>query len=124
MNYKCYIVDDEMHGINLVSDYIKESDDLEIVGTANDPRLALDQINLLKPDIVFTDINMPYISGIELAKKIKDFAFVVFVSADRSYSHPEIDLEKNIYLTKPLRLQKFLDAVLEIKSRLTLKKTI
>ncbi|PWS25930.1 hypothetical protein DHW03_19040 [Pedobacter yonginense] len=123
MNYKCYIVDDEMHGINLVSDYIKESHDLEIVGSANDPRLALNQINLLKPDIVFTDINMPYISGVELAKKIMDFAFVVFVSADRPYSHPEIDLEKNIFLTKPIRLQKFLDAVSEIKSRLNRKTT-
>ena len=124
MNYTCYIVDDEIHGINLVSQYISEINDLEVVGTANDPRVALEQILFLKPNIVFTDINMPYMSGIELASKIENFSFVVFISANRPYSHPEIDLEKNIFLTKPMRLQKFLDAVLEIKSRLNQKKTI
>jgi len=118
MALTCFIVDDEMHGIHLIQDYLIENRSLKILGTSTDPRKALELIKQLEPDIVFTDINMPFMSGIELASFIDNLSVVVFISADRAYSHPEIDLKKNIYLTKPLRKQRLMDAIQEIQTRL------
>ncbi len=118
MELTCYIVDDEQHCIYLTSDLIATTDFLKIIGTANDSRMAIAEIRALKPDVVFTDINMPYLSGVDLANQVKDVALVVFVTAEMPYFYPEINLEKSLFLTKPVSLSRFLIAASEIKSRL------
>ena len=117
MNLTCYVVDDEPHCVAETIEYIERTAGIELIGSATDPRKALHEIELLKPGIVFTDFNMPYLSGIDLAGRIDHFTQVVFISGERQYNYPEIDWKNYIYLTKPLNYKKFMDAVLMIRSR-------
>ncbi|RLJ75161.1 LytR/AlgR family response regulator transcription factor [Pedobacter alluvionis] len=114
----CYIVDDEQYCISYTSDLIKETKTFTIIGTSTDPREAIAEIKELKPDVIFTDINMPHISGIDLATQVEHIGLVVFISSDMRFSHPQIDLQNSIFLNKPVSLPEFLKAVLLIKSRL------
>jgi YesN/AraC family two-component response regulator len=118
MELTCYIVDDEHHCIGSTTDLITATGAFKIVGTATDPRLAITEIKDLKPDVIFTDINMPYISGIDLANQVDDIGIVVFISADMPFSYPQIDLEKSIFLGKPVSLKEFTAATVLIKSRI------
>ncbi|ANF50363.1 hypothetical protein A0O34_07470 [Chryseobacterium glaciei] len=118
MNLTCYIVDDEHHCITFITDLIKETQLFRIIGTATDPRTAITEIKELKPDVIFTDINMPYISGIDLAAQVEHIGLVVFISSDILFSHPRIDLQKSMFLGKPVSLRDFSKAAAQIKSRL------
>jgi len=118
MGLTCYIIDDELHNIATIKEYIIDANDFKIAGTATDPRIAIEEINKLKPDVVFSDINMPLISGIDLAKQVENITMVVFVTAERLYNLKGIDLDKSIVLHKPLSRAKFLRASELIKSRL------
>jgi len=117
MNISCYVVDDEPYCVGETIDCTERTRGLELVGSATDPRKALHEIELLKPVIVFTDFNMPYLSGIDLAGKINHFTQVVFITGERQYNYPEIDWKNYMYLTKPLNYKKFMDAVSMIRSR-------
>ncbi|MBA2612427.1 MAG: response regulator transcription factor [Bacteroidetes bacterium] len=66
-----YLVDDHQMLIDGLKAIISSEKDFEIVGECTLPLLAFEQIQLLKPDIVLTDINMPELSGIELVRKLK-----------------------------------------------------
>ncbi|MBL7913105.1 MAG: response regulator transcription factor [Bacteroidia bacterium] len=68
---KIYLVDDHQMLIDGLKAIISSEKDFEIVGECTLPLLAFEQIQLLKPDIVLTDINMPELSGIELVRKLK-----------------------------------------------------
>ncbi|WP_416348652.1 response regulator [Pedobacter sp. MR22-3] len=58
------------------------------MGAATDPRKAIVEIKELKPNIIFTDINMPDISGIDLASRVDHIGLVVFISAKMFFSYP------------------------------------
>ena len=68
---KIYLVDDHQMLIDGLKAIISSEKEFEIVGECTLPLLAFEQIQLLKPDIVLTDINMPELSGIELVRKLK-----------------------------------------------------
>ncbi len=68
---KIYLVDDHQMLIDGLKAIISSEKDFEIVGECTLPLLAFEQIQLLKPDIVLTDINMPELSGVELVRKLK-----------------------------------------------------
>ncbi|MDP1802898.1 MAG: response regulator transcription factor [Bacteroidota bacterium] len=68
---KIYLVDDHQMLIDGLKAIISSEKDFEIVGECTLPLLAFEQIQLLKPDIVLTDINMPELSGIDLVRKLK-----------------------------------------------------
>ncbi len=87
---KIYLVDDHQMLIDGLKAIIFSEKDFEIVGECTFPLLAIEQIQLLKPDIVLTDINMPELTGIELVRKLKprmaDTKFVALsMFGERSY---------------------------------------
>jgi two-component SAPR family response regulator len=118
MELTCYIVDDEHHCIASTTDLIIETGCFKIVGTATDPRKAINEIKDLKPKVIFTDINMPHISGIHLASQVDHIGLVVFISADMPFTYPQIDLNKNLFLGKPVSLSEFRKATDLIKAKL------
>ena len=69
---KILIVDDEYPARKLIRYYIEDENDIEIVGEYDNCREALDYINMNSVDIVFLDINMPKMNGIDMAEKIKN----------------------------------------------------
>ena len=64
---KCFIIDDESHAIDLLKDYIANTPDLILLGTSNSPMEGLAAVRKEKPDILFLDIDMPMLNGLELS---------------------------------------------------------
>ena len=115
MSITCYIVDDERHNVVLLSEEIDRSADLTLIGASVDSETALLEIREKRPDVVFSDINMPQMSGIKLASLIDSFTKVVFVSGELQ-SKFSGEINQNLYLKKPLSSRRFSEVVNYLKT--------
>lgn len=102
--YKTIIIDDEQNCIEVLETLIKENfNDLHIDATFNSSKKALEYLKIHQPDLVFLDIQMPFINGIELLEKLENFNFhVVFTTAFDQYAIKAIKLSAIDYLLKPI----------------------
>lgn len=107
----CIIIDDEPLAIDLLESYASKIEDLEVIGTYNN---ALDALKLLREttvDLLFLDIQMPEITGVEFKKIINPDIKVIFTTAYSEYAIESYDLNAVDYLLKPITFQRFLQAV-------------
>jgi len=105
MEIKVFVVDDEPDSLELVSSMIEKHCDSEICGTSQDADNALEQINILRPNLVICDVQMPGKSGIELAREIRKIdnkIEIVFITAYDSFALDAIKLEALDYILKPV----------------------
>jgi DNA-binding LytR/AlgR family response regulator len=119
MKLTCLIIDDEPIARKLLQEYIEETDFLELVGVAENPLKATGLINTLKPDLIFVDINMPKMSGIEFLRSSVNLPMVIMTTAYGQYALDGFELAVIDYLVKPFSLERFLNATqkaLELKS--------
>ena len=115
--FTCYVVDDESHAIETLASYIGKSPGLELLGTSTNPLEALDQINnLIAPDITFLDIDMPELSGLDLAGLINDRTTVIFTTAFPEYALGAFEKNAVDYLLKPISFERFLASVKKVSS--------
>lgn len=114
---RCMIVDDEPLAVDLLADYVRKTDSLELAGMYTDPVLALSDIRSQAPDLVFLDIQMPDLNGLELSRMLPESTMVVFTTAFREYALESYEVEAVDYLLKPVRYQKFLEAVSRAEKR-------
>jgi len=108
---KCMIVDDEPLAIQLLTAHIEQMPELELVATAENP---IDAIGLLKEhtiDLLFLDIQMPVLTGIELVRTLQNPPGVIFTTAYREYAVESYELDVVDYLMKPITFIRFLKAV-------------
>ncbi len=116
MKYKCIIVDDEQPARKLLENYCSKLSELEHVGSF---KSALDAAPILREqsiDILFLDIQMPNISGIDFLKTLKNLTTkVVLTTAYRDYAVEGYDLDAIDYLLKPIEFHRFLRAIDKIK---------
>jgi len=116
---KAIIVDDEMQLRNhLKSQLINVWPDLEICGQAKNGQEALKLFETYQPDIVFLDINMPGMSGLEVAKNISDKCWIIFVTAYDQYAIEAFENEAIDYLLKPVTIERLEKTVMRIKKRI------
>ncbi|MEJ7588618.1 MAG: response regulator transcription factor [Ferruginibacter sp.] len=108
---RCLIVDDEQHAIDILVHYINQTSYLELVGTSTRPIEALQTVVTQKVDLVFLDIQMPDLSGIDFVKAINGKARVILTTAYSEFAIEGFDLEVVDYLLKPIRFPRFLIAV-------------
>ena len=108
---KCIVVDDEPLAVEMLATYIRKTPSLELAGTFTDPVQAVSAMAEIKPDLVFLDIQMPYLNGLELARLIPEDTRIIFTSAFRQYAFESYEVEALDYILKPIRYQKFLEAV-------------
>ncbi|HRW62993.1 MAG TPA: LytTR family DNA-binding domain-containing protein [Bacteroidales bacterium] len=109
--YQCVIIDDEPIAIRLIQAHLDRFDDFNCVKTFTK---AIDAIQLLskeKIDLLFLDINMPGISGIELLKSLPNPPKVIFTTAYRNFAADAFDLDALDYLVKPISFERFLKAI-------------
>jgi DNA-binding LytR/AlgR family response regulator len=100
---KALIVDDEVPARTRLKRLLEKYDDLVIIGEAADGLSALEEIERLKPDIVFLDIEMPELDGLEVAETLKeDGPRVVFVTAYNEHALKAFELSAADYLVKPI----------------------
>jgi len=107
----CLIVDDEQHAIDILEHYIKQAPFLHIAATTTNPIEALQILSTQKIDLVFLDIQMPELSGIDLIKAINGSCKVILTTAYSEFAIEGFDLEVIDYLLKPIRFPRFLSAV-------------
>lgn len=110
MKLKCIIIDDEPVARKILQEFIEEIDFLELVGQAENPLKAMSLINDNNPDIIFLDINMPKITGIEFLKTSKLQAKIIMTTAYAEHAVEAFGLEVLDYLVKPIAFDRFLRA--------------
>jgi DNA-binding LytR/AlgR family response regulator len=108
--YTCIIIDDEPHAIEGLKGYINVLPELSLIKSYTDPLIALKEINAnTKVDVVFLDVDMPKISGIELAKEIRSkIDKLVYTTAYTKYAFDAFETNADAYLLKPYSLGKFI----------------
>ncbi len=107
----CIIVDDEQHAIDILDHYVKQTPHLNLVACFTNPIEALQLMGQQKIDLVFLDIQMPELSGIDFIKAIHGKSKVILTTAYSEFALEGYDLYVVDYLMKPIRLPRFLAAV-------------
>ena len=110
----CIVVDDEPLAVEMLVGYVQRTPSLEILGSYTDPVQALSEIRTMVPDMVFMDIQMPDINGLELSRMLPAATRVVFTTAFREYALDGYEVDAVDYLLKPVRYQKFQEAVAKV----------
>ncbi|MEO6722819.1 MAG: LytTR family DNA-binding domain-containing protein [Ferruginibacter sp.] len=108
---KCLIVDDEQHAIDILVHYIGQTSYLELVSSTTKPVEALQIVATQNIDLVFLDIQMPDLSGIDFIKAINGKARVILTTAYSEFAIEGFDMDVVDYLLKPIRFPRFLNAV-------------
>ncbi|WP_276499410.1 LytR/AlgR family response regulator transcription factor [Pontibacter litorisediminis] len=108
-NYRCVVIDDEDHAIELLADYIAATPRLQLEKTFQDPVAALmDSAPEVPYDFIFLDIDMPRLTGLELAKSLRSRTrFLVFTTAHQKYALEAYDVRADHFLLKPISMNKF-----------------
>jgi len=107
----CIIVDDEPHAIEVLDHYVKQTPHLHLVATFTNPIEALQLFTQRKIDLVFLDIQMPDVSGIDFIKAIQGKSKVILTTAYSEFALEGYELAVIDYLMKPIRFPRFLTAV-------------
>ncbi|EGK03258.1 LytR/AlgR family response regulator transcription factor [Dysgonomonas gadei] len=110
MKLKCVIIDDEPLAIDLLKTYVAKTPFLELTGTFNNALSAMDTISNGKTDVLFLDINMPQITGLEFSKTIPPSTKIIFTTAYDHYAVDGFRLNALDYLLKPINYTEFLQA--------------
>lgn len=111
MNATCLIVDDEPLAIQLMQKHILESGVLELSGSCSHAMEASAFLRTHKVDLIFLDIQMPKLTGIELLRMLKPAPAVIFTTAHREYAMEGYELDVVDYLLKPISFERFMAAV-------------
>ena len=119
----CLIVDDEPLAVDVIVSYVEQVGDINIVETTNNP---LEVIRILKQhqiDLVFLDIEMPNLNGIDLVKTLDHLPQFIFTTAYPQYALDGFNLNATDYLVKPIPFSRFLKAVSRAREVYELKKS-
>ncbi len=111
MTLKCLIADDEPLAHTLLDNYISRLKTLTVVGHAYNAFEVLDFLGENDVDMLFLDINMPDLTGLEMLKTLSNPPIVILTTAYSEYSLEAFDLGVLDYLLKPIRFDRFLKAV-------------
>lgn len=118
---RAIIVDDEPLAIKMLEGYVARTPFLTHAGSYNDPVQALSDIRSLAPEIVFLDIQMPDLNGMELSRMLPPDTRVIFTTAFKQYAFESYEVSALDFLLKPIRYQKFLEAAQKAQEWFALK---
>lgn len=115
-----FIAEDEPLAREALRDSVQTRAELKLIGEADNGRTALEQINLLRPDVVFMDIQMPEMTGLEVIKRLDYQPQIIFTTAYDQYAVTAFELNAVDYLLKPFSRDRFdaaVDRLLEESSK-------
>ena len=110
-NIRILIIDDETPARELIKHYLKEVESIEVIAECSDGFSGLKSISALKPDLVFLDIQMPRLTGIELVEVLTEKPEIIFTTAYDQFAIRAFELNAVDYLMKPFEKRRFLGAV-------------
>ncbi len=118
---RCIIVDDEPLAVKMLEGFVERTPFLELAASFNDPVLALSEIRSQAPELVFLDIQMPDLDGMELSRMLPPETRVIFTTAFKQYAFESYEVSALDFLLKPIRYQKFLEAAEKAREWFALK---
>lgn len=113
---KCLIVDDEPPAIRLIEKYLSRVPFLELVSSTTSALTALSVIEEGGIDLVFMDIQMPDLTGLQLSKLVKGKTKIIFTTAYPQFAIQSYEVDAVDYLLKPFEFERFYEAVLKVKN--------
>ena len=116
--FKCIIVDDEPLARKVIREYLDELPELEIFAELKSALELKKFIESNDADIIFLDINMPKLSGLDSVKSFTPNAHIVFTTAYPDYAVDAFEIDAADYLVKPISFERFLKSIDKIKSRI------
>lgn len=111
------IIDDEPLARNLVRNFLKEYETFEVIAECANGFEGLKAIQELKPDVIFLDVEMPKVSGLELLELIEELPLVVFTTAYQEHAIKAFELNALDYLLKPFSKERFKKSIDKIEER-------
>jgi two-component system LytT family response regulator len=111
MQLKCVAIDDEPLALELLKEYISRFPQLKLVHTFDDAISAVELLRNTKVDLLFIDINMPDITGIDLVRSLHEKPLVIFTTAHKQFAIEGFELDAVDYLLKPINFDRFTRAV-------------
>ncbi len=111
MNIKCIAIDDEPLALQLISGYINKFPLLHLLNTFEDAIAGAEFLRNNMVDLLFIDINMPDITGIDLVRSLKIKPMVIFTTAYKNFAFEGFELEALDYLLKPIDMKRFTKAI-------------
>ena len=111
----CMIVDDEPLAVKLLESFVVRTPELQLLGSFTDSVEAIGAVKVQTPDLLFLDIQMPDMNGMELARMLPVGTRVIFTTAFREYAFESYEVNALDFLLKPIRYNKFIAAVEKAK---------
>jgi DNA-binding LytR/AlgR family response regulator len=111
----CLLIDDEPLALQVLEDFVSKTPYLKLAGKFEEPLLALPLLEAKKIDLLFLDIKMPDISGIDFFKSLPDKPEVIFTTAYSEFAMDGFELKAMDYLLKPISFEKFITACNRVK---------
>ncbi|MBT2561311.1 response regulator transcription factor [Pedobacter sp. ISL-68] len=124
MSLTCFIVDDHRANGEKIAEYAKRAG-LTVLDVETDSTVAFEKIKAMavKPDVVFMDISMPGMNGLEMAEKLEDIAPIIFTTAHRHYAAESYKLDAVYYLVKPITYNDFKKSVDKLRENIAAKES-
>ncbi len=123
MKLTCIFVEDEVPAMNLLKIYADRTPLLEVLGFFDNSMDALRFLSENSVDVIFTDVTMPHLSGIELVQSLRSQPYIVFITANAGYAVSGFDLDITDFLVKPVTFERFMKSVNKIFDREERKKS-
>lgn len=124
MKIRCLVIDDERLARDYIKNYISKIPELELLGDFNSPLKATELIKSGKVDLLFLDIQMPDITGVEFIKSLNKKPEVIFTTAFQEYALEGFNLSAVDYLLKPFSFERFFQAVNKVIDKFEIKSEV
>ncbi|AZA93115.1 Probable transcriptional regulatory protein YehT [Chryseobacterium nakagawai] len=116
---KCVILDDELLAISYLKLLCEQIDDVEVVKAFNDPKIFLNEIDSLDCNLCILDIEMPGMTGLQVAEIISGSKKIIFTTAYKEYAAEAFDLSVVDYVRKPIKKERLIQAFEKAKEQIS-----
>jgi DNA-binding LytR/AlgR family response regulator len=115
MSIKCLIIDDEPLAIDVLKTHLKQISEIELLGTFQDSLKAFEFVKDHRIDLIFLDIEMPVLTGVDFVKSLESPPKIIFTTAHRDYAIDGYELNVVDYLLKPISFIRLFKAINKYK---------
>lgn len=116
MAIQCIIIDDEPLAIAVIKSHVDQIPDLDLIATFQNPIEAFEILKDKTINLIFLDIEMPLLTGIDFAKELQGTPKIIFTTAYRNYAIESYELDVIDYLLKPISFTRFFKAINKYRS--------
>lgn len=114
----CYIIDDEFHAIEVLERYIQRTPGLVLAGSATNPLAALNRVSETQdPMVIFLDIDMPEMNGLEVAGMLNPYHTIIFTTSFKEYALDAFEKHAAGYLLKPISYERFAACIQKLRTK-------